>query len=320
MSKKIFAISIVLFFTGCIKVEQNLVEYQLVGSCRLPGYPKDLDFYAHYAVIADDQGGLVIVDIQDPSNPQIVTQVNTQTRFVGVAVRDTFAYVASLDRGGLKIFSISDPLNPIELGQDPSFLAYKIFAPQDNPDIVYIAAGYWFHVQLVNPPLFTSYVKRWSVPGNVRSVYLVDSLAFLASEQMGVYVYNVNGPSQQIQGQVGHIDTPGNARDIFVCQNYAFVADGLKGLCILKVSQPESLKIVASYDTRGYAQGVFVKDSICYVADREGGLVTFDVSNPENPKLYGIYPAPYTYSVRVRDSLIYLLDRDYGLLILREVK
>ncbi|MGB9824670.1 MAG: LVIVD repeat-containing protein [Candidatus Hydrothermia bacterium] len=316
---KIFLL-ILLASTSCIKPQGEYAQYKVVGRCGLPGYPKGIDFYQNYALIADDQAGLQILDISDPQNPNIVGSYISNTRFVDVAVRDTFAYIASLDRGGLKILSIKDPGNPMELGNDPSFSAYKIYVPDFDSSIIFIAAGYWLHLQSVQDPVFTSYIKRWAVPGNARSVFGLDTLAFIASEQMGVYVYNIRAPSQSLEAQVGHIDTPGNARDIFVNGNYAYVADGLKGLIIIDISNPESLKIVSSYDTRGYAQGVWVENNLCYIADREGGLVVIDVTDPQKPVLHGIYNAPYTYNVKTRDGLIYLLDRDNGLLILEEIK
>ncbi len=319
MKGKVFLL-VLLLSLNCTKPQNEPAQYRVIGICKLPGYPKGLDFYGNYLLVANDQAGLQIINITVPSSPYLVSEYITQTRFVDVKVRDTFAFVACLDRGGLKIFSITRPEEPEELGNDPSFSGYKIYAPLNDSTTIYIAAGYWFLVQNVRDPIFTSYIKRWAIPGNARSVFVRDTLAFIASEQMGVYVININAPSQSQSAIIGHIDTPGNARDIFVKENYAYVADGLKGLSIIDVSNPETPRLVSTFDTRGYAQGIWIDGKLCYIADREGGMIVIKVDDPENPTLYGIYRAPYTYNVKTKDNLIYLLDRDYGLIILEECR
>ncbi|HOK23354.1 MAG TPA: hypothetical protein PLY38_04165 [Candidatus Hydrothermia bacterium] len=301
----------------CTKPSEEMRIYTVVGSCKLPGYAKDVDIAGNYAYVADDQGGLQVVDVADPEAPLIVGSYPTQKRYVGIAVRDSFLYVASIDLGGLKIFDLSLPESPSFVGEDGGwFSAYGIYAPPQDTNYVYIAGGYWFIMEDVSSPSFPGFRKRFSTSGSVRSVYMVDSIAFLACEQMGVQVYDVSKPVAE--AYISTIDTRGNARDIFVLGSYAYVADGLRGLCIIDVSDLDSLNVVGTYDTRGYAQGIWVEGNLCYVADREGGLVVFDIQDPSNPLLCAIFDTPYSYNVKVREGLIYVVDRDEGLLILRE--
>jgi hypothetical protein len=318
MYKKYWVLLFAIFALSCIKPYEEVHSFTVIGSCKLPGYSKDVEISGNYAYVANDQGGLQVVDISSPEHLEIVGRYLTQKRFVGVAARESLLFIASIDLGGLKIFNISDPSNPVFLGEDGGwFSGYSLCAPAQDTAYVYIAGGYWFIMEDVRNPGFPSFRKRFATPGNARSVFVVDSLAFLACEQMGVYIYDVSKPASS--ALVSSLDTPANARDLYVANGLIYVADGLGGLCIIDATKIDSLRIIGRYDTRGYAQGVWVENNLCYIADREGGLVVIDVSNPSNPTLYGTFKTPYLYNVKVHDGIIYLVDRDEGLVILREV-
>jgi hypothetical protein len=302
---------------GCHHSVEQPQRFEIVSTCKLPGYAKDLDIQGGYAYIANDQGGLQVVDISNPDSTFIAGSYVAQQNFQGVAVRDTFAYVAvAASDGGIMILSVNDPDSIYWLGQDPIVYAYGISAPQGDTLYVYVAARYWFLIEDVSWPQYPSYVRRFATPGNVHSVFMVDSIAYLACEQMGLIVYNLNNPDST--ALVGSADTPANARDVFVTGGHAYVADGLGGLVIIDLSDHDSLAIVGQHDTPGYAQGIFIEDSLCYIADREGGMQVFNISDPEDPRPYGELATPYSYNVVLWNGLIYLVDRDLGLVIIQE--
>lgn len=293
--------------------------YQIVGECLLTGYAKDIALQGSHAFIADDQAGLQVVDVSRPDSMQVVGEYLSQKNFQGIAVRDTFAYIAvAASDGGVMVLNISDPAAPAFVGQDPWFYAYNVSAPADDTQYIYIAGRYWFIVEDVSYPQYPSYVRRFATPGNVRNLFVRDSLAYLACEQIGLIIYDLEQPDST--AQVGALDTPANARDVFVLGDHAYLADGLGGLVVIDVSDPGEPTRVYSYDTPGYAQGVWAGGDRCYVADREGGIQVFDISDPGNPAWFAEVELPYTYNVMVRDTLVYVVDRDHGLVILQEAE
>uniref|UniRef100_A0A7C6AHE0 LVIVD repeat protein n=1 Tax=candidate division WOR-3 bacterium TaxID=2052148 RepID=A0A7C6AHE0_UNCW3 len=318
MTRKIILFTILIL--SCHRPQVETHNFVIVSECRLPGYPKDIDIKGNYAYIANDQGGLQIVDISNPESTYIVGHYYHQTNIQGVAVRDSFAYLALAagppNNGGMLIVNVAKPSNPTFVGQDNWFYGYNVFAPENDTKFVYIAARYWFIVEDVSWPQYPSYVRRFATPGNVHNLYVIDSLAFLACEQMGLIIYNLNNPDST--AQISEMDTPSNARDINILGNYAYIADGYDGLVIIDITNPQNPAFVSSFDTPGYAQGVFVKDNLAYIADGSDGLKVIDVSDPYNPILYGEKDTPYAYCLYVKDSLIYLLDRDLGLVIIEE--
>jgi len=64
-----------------------------------PGYPYDIAISGTQACVADNDHGLQVIDISDPTSPTIVGNAPTPGYAYGVAVSQTHAYVAAYDYG-----------------------------------------------------------------------------------------------------------------------------------------------------------------------------------------------------------------------------
>ena len=297
--------------------DENVHVFEIVGTCSLPGYAEDLDIINTLAYIADDQGGLQIVDISDINSPYILGEYASEKSIIGVAVRDTFAYLAvNHTQGGVRIINITDPTNPFFVGEDNWYYGYNVAAPQNDTMFVYMAGGYWFVVEDVSYPQYPTFVRRFSTPGNVRGIHVVDSIVYLACEQMGLHIFNLAKPDSE--ALIGWIDTPSNARNIFVEGNFAYIADGRAGLIVIDVSDPADPVFAGQYDTPDYANDIFVDKNKAYLADGDGGLQVIDIETPTDPIYYGELTSSYANGVYTRGDTIYLADRDMGLLIILE--
>jgi hypothetical protein len=295
------------------------VSFEILGVCPLPGYARDVDIMDDYAYIANDQGGLQIIDISNPESTFIVGSYVTEKEIQGVAVRDTFAYLAvGHSQGGINILNIRDPVNPTLVGKDETFYGYELVAPADDSMYVYIAARYWCIVEDVKTyPQWPSFVRRFSTSGDIRGIFFQDSLIYVACEQMGMHIFDLAEPIDSL-AMIGWIDTPSNAQNIFVAGNYAYIADGRAGLVIIDVSDPKNPALLSVHDTPEYANDVFINNNYAYIADGEGGLQVIDITNPEEPALHGSLETTYAYSVYVENGLIYIADRDMGLIVAQE--
>ena len=306
----------IMSFCGRPEVTEPGATFTIIGECQLPGYAKKVELAGNLAYVADGQGGLQIVDVSNPESTHVVGQYVSDRDVNSVAVRDTFAYIALLSStsGGLVVLNIADPAIPLFVGQDPTIYAYDVAAPQNDTMYVYVAARYWFHVEDVYTfPQYPTYARRFTTPGNTRAVFVVDSLVYLACEQMGLQIINLARPDSL--ALVGWIDTPSNARHVYVHDNTAYVADGRGGLIIIDVADSENPVFAAQYDTPDYANGVFISNNKAYVADGDGGVHIIDVSNPEDPLYYGNVETSYANNVYVRNDSVYVADRDLGLVI-----
>jgi hypothetical protein len=320
--KKIYlAIGFLFLAVSCRRPAEELHNFGILSQCRLPGYARDLDLRGDCAYVADDQGGLQIVDIADPDRPFVIGSYSSQVNVQGIAVRDSFAYLALAagppNSGGLVLVNVAHPKHPVFVSQDVWFYAYNVSAPANDTQYVYIAGRYWFIVEDVSWPQYPNYARRFATAGNVRNLQAVDSLVFLACEQIGLLIYNLNHPDST--AQIGAIDSPSNALAVFIQNGYAYIADGNDGLVIIDVRHPERPVMAGHFDTPGNCQGVAVQDSLVYLADGTEGLQVVNASDPANPKLYGTLKTDYAYNVQVRDSLVYLVDRNLGLVIISKV-
>ena len=319
MKKAVYIAVIFVLIIACGRPtpDEESHLFNIVGTCSLPGYAEDLDIISNLAYVADDQGGLQIVDISDPENPFIIGEYASEKSIIGVAVRDSFAYLAvNHTQGGVRIIDIKDPENPVFVGEDNWYYGYNVAAPQNDTMFVYMAGGYWFVVEDVSYPQYPTFVRRFSTPGNVRGIHVLDSLVYLACEQMGLHIFNLAKPDSE--ALVGWIDTPSNARNIFVDNDHAYIADGRSGLIIVDISDPSDPILVGQYDTPDYANDIYVENNKAFLADGDGGLQIIDIELPDDPVFYGELSTSYANGVYTRGDTIYLADRDMGLLIIIE--
>lgn len=290
--------------------------FAIIGTCNLKGYANDIDIAGAYAYIADGQAGLQIVDISDIELPVVAGEYITSKTTQGVAIRDTLAYVTSGSSEGLLILNVVTPSACSLVGTDPGYTEYRICTPPGTY-YAYIAALDFFIIENCTIPQFPYYEKRIATPGDARGIAVNNDIAYVACEQMGIYMYDVSRP-ESVVTLLGSQDTPSNAQNVFVEGNYAYVADGRAGLVIIDVHNVNEPAIVSVYDTPEYANDVFVAAGLAYVADGDGGLQVIDVSDPELPVLYGELTTSYASAIYVQDSLIFVADRDLGLLIIDE--
>jgi hypothetical protein len=308
-----------VIFSTCLMVwcgrpePSEEIIYTTLSTCMLPGYAEDVHIDGDYAYIANGQAGLQIVNISNPESTYIVGEYITSKSAQGVAIRDSLAFLATTSGNGLIVIDIRDPAACSLLGSDPGYTEYKVFALPDT-FYVYIAAFDFFIIENCSIPQFPYYDQRISTPGDARGIFVDNSLAYVACEQMGLSIYYAARPDSDVY-LVGSIDTPSNAQNVFVEGNMAYVADGRGGLIIIDISNPAEPVITGVYDTPDYANNVWIDGQLAYVADGDGGVQILEVSDPSSPILHANIETSYASDVMVRDSLVYIADRDLGLII-----
>ncbi|UCG91144.1 MAG: hypothetical protein JSV97_08640 [candidate division WOR-3 bacterium] len=291
-------------------------SFVILSICNLPGYSQGIDVSGDFAYVANGQGGLQIIDVADPESTSIVGEQPTPRSAQGVAVREGFAYVVLTSELGLYVIDVTEPSACSLVGQDPGYTEYNICAPPDT-FYVYIAAHDFFIIENCSIPNLPFWEQRIPTPGNVHGIFVAHSLAYLACEQMGLYIYYAARPDSAVP-LLGSIDTPSNARNVYVEGDYAYVADGRAGLIIIDVSDTEAPSITGQYDTPGYANDVFVVNDFAYIADGDAGVQVVDVTDPAQPLFYASIETSYANDVYVKDDLLYIADRDMGLIIATE--
>jgi hypothetical protein len=225
--------------------------------------------YAYVA--ANDDDGLSIIDVSDPSNPIEISQINSSGGEASVMnfARDVYvtggyAYVTSSSDDSVTIIDVNDPTNPVEVGYIQDNSQGGDATRLDNTRDIFVEGKY-------------AYVTAWSE--NSFSIFDVSDPTNIV--EVG-YVYDGFGASE-LSGPSG----------LYIQGGYAYVgATQDDALSIINISDPTNPEEVGSVkdDSVGgnahmlqYPNRVVVAGGYAYVTSLDHGISVIDVSDPTSP-------------------------------------
>ena len=298
-----------LRLTGPLALGIDVVR---VGGC-VTGWAQGVAVAGNYAYVADNSGGLQVIDISNPANPQRVGGYDTAGNALGVAVSGNYAYVAD-DAAGLQVIDISNPANPQRVGgYDTAGNALGVAVSGNYAYVADDAAG--LQVIDISNPANPQRVGGYDTAGYADTVAVAGNYAYVADDTAGLQVIDISNPANP--QRVGGYDTTGAAVGVAVTGNYAYVADGSAGLQVIDISNPANPQRVGGCDTAGNAAGVVVAGNYAYVAASAAGLQVIDISNPVNPQRVGGYDtAGSARGVAVAGNYAYVADFGAGLQVI----
>jgi len=288
-------------------------EINEVGFINTPHYACDVHVIDNFAYVADYNGGLRIIDINDPENPDEVGFCNAPNQAISTFISNGFAYVAN-GHNGLYVIDVSDPENPFEVGR---------YATQDNAKGIFVSGDYVYvadehgglRIFSVIDPENLEEIGFCNRNFNINAVFVSGTFAYLADWLGYLRVIDVSDPVNP--NEVGIYNTHGESFGVFVSGTLAYLADGPRGLRVIDVSDPENPDEVGFCDTPGSAQSVFPSGDYAYLADGREGLRMIDISDPQNPVEVGNCDTPdHAGGVRVLASYAFLADAGSGFRIL----
>ncbi len=309
--------------------EPQIIEskFTIISETSNPGYPQSLVIKELHnqrlAFVASGQAGLVIYNVDNPEQPTIVGQwMDTLNSCWSVTLFENYAYLSCgrklLVR--LEIVRTDSIITNYEILSGIILIGYAYQNAVIDTNLICIAGRERFFILNITDPNWPTYAYL-NFPNNARSLFVVDSIAYLACEQLGVYTIKIKSTPQVSAEILGSCDTPSNARHLFIRDTLCYVADGRNGLVVLNIRNPQSPFQVGNLKVDGYAQNVYVKDTLAYLACGDGGLKIVNIKNPTQPLLIETVKTNYAKGVYVTiDNLIYVADRDRGLLIVKYVE
>ena len=110
---------------------------------------------------------------------------------------------------------------------------------------------------------------RIALPGAVKSLQIVGSLAYVASSVGGLHTVDLSDPAHPVL--LGSLDTPGYALRVLVVGDVAYVSD-YTSVLVASVGTPSDLHAVGSLNTPGFAWGIADVGHYLLVADDDAGL------------------------------------------------
>jgi hypothetical protein len=206
--------------------------FNLTGFCTTPGEASDVFTYGGHAYVADGLEGLQIINIQDKTNPKIVSRVDTSGFAAGVYVMGNYAYVADTDQG-VTIIDVTKPADPILSAslQTPGD-AHAVFV---SGEYAYVADGEeGLAVVNVKDKTRPRIIGTLDLTGNATGIYVENNYVFMAAGTQGLAIISVVEKNNPVL--ISSSNTPGIANKVSVSGIYAYVADGNQGVCVINIS------------------------------------------------------------------------------------
>jgi len=293
---------------GAYDTPEGAHDLAVVGSTAYFLTSTSVDVGAHLS------GGLVIIDVSDPTAPRELGNLPGDwpyESFVDVAVVGGTAYIA-MNNGytcedGLIIVDVSDPTAPSNLGTYGIWHAYAVSGVEVVGSTAYVTAGSGgLFIIDVSDPTAHREMGFYNTPGDAVDVAVVGSIAYVAGPDLAIV--DVSDPARP--SEVGAVPPAGEYHGVESYHGVTVVGSmayaTVQGLWIFDVSDPTSPRRVGiCYGW--YVGGVTVAGSMAYVTHGEGELVIVDVSDPTAPSQVGVYDTPgHAWDVAVVGSIAYV--------------
>ncbi len=294
-----------------------------LGMYRTRGRGRYVTIRGAHAYLANSRGGLHIVDVSEPAQPQRAGVFYPHGAAAALAVHGHYVYMAA-SGSGLTIFDVADPAQPRLMATVPirgTAADITIVAPY-----AYVGTRQGALVILdLSTPLQPRRVGQVDVAGRVLDIAVHQGTAYLACLDQGVVIVDVSSPQQPhvlhrwptsnaatgvaIHGhhafiaadQLEVLDitrpaSPQHAVTHYVRSAYgvawhaphALVASGTDGVHLVSMTAKGSVTTkgsVASSPSGHYAARLTMMGSYALVADTRGGLQILDLSQPAQPRI-----------------------------------
>lgn len=306
-----------LMLSGC--GEQDLYQppdssYDVVAVVPLPSEALGVDILGNYAFVAAGEGGIAVVDISEPSHPELLYWKRSPT--------DDYLYLRSDDPSAAGVMSTIDTKKNAESiavtrSYDLDGSRRDIALPVDGTEGI-------TPFDITGVPDSVRYLAQGTgaydgkglevVPGKFVTdpyfVYLADSwhaiILFISKPQWpGV-----------IKAEPLFGTTPGYAKNLRVVDDCAYIADNLMGLTVLDVSRAQSgvWTMIDNEDTPGEALDVDVEGNFAFIADGSGGLQVMEIQPDHQVKrIAALELNGDCMSIEVREGFAFVGADDGGL-------
>ncbi len=266
-------------------------------------------------------GGVVIIDITDPTNPVKLSSFYDGGVPHKIEVIGDYAFVAD-GSDGLEVLEISDLENPIKV--DSYSVSYSASDFEIIDDILYLAAWSNGLVMLnISNPANIEYLGSY-LPGSLNCIHVsIESDLMCATNHFNDYtsilLYDLSNPiTPQLLSSI--VDYEADFWDPVIYNEKLYTGNhGLGGgeLRVYNVSNPSSASLISTYDKGGSIFSITFNGTTAFVSNYEKGTLILDISDPENILEIGRHDdGGNCKHVILHNDLVLSADRSDGLEIL----
>ncbi len=283
--------------------------------------------------ITDQRDGLIIIDIGDPSSPQLAGVYTTPVSdwLMDIKVRDQFAYVVSRS-AGFRVLDVSEPGNLKEIFYDDERKNLYLQVPtalELVENFAFISdANYPFHVyEISNPgmPTQVSTLYDATASDGAKDMVISGSYAYLSGwggkdaffPGNGIWVVDISNPAAL--EAVNFVDLPNKDWSLAIREKTLFAFDGsidqdqaepfsLRVLDISNGASPAVIRTipVPQMQMMSPSDIVAAGDEL-YLSAGMMGLVRYDITDPQNPVESPVDRSLFPYAFQLHAALPYLV-------------
>ncbi len=234
----------------------------------------------------DTSGWFRIIDISAPSNPTETGYAPIMRSPRDISADTNYAYIVGFETFQIVEIDTSPPRVIASL--DYPYAELRSVTKHGNYAYAFVDSSVCI-IDLsdpLNPYEIGRYGVPYYTPNGMVSLFLADTILYVADDTAGLFVLNVSDPHNPTL--ISNYRDDGAASDIYVLGNYAYLADEWAGLKVLDVSDPHNITEISSYSTSVNATRVYQAGDKLYLSLGTSFYV-FDITDPSDPQLGGYY-------------------------------
>ena len=306
---------------GTGKIENTRKKPNIVGSIGdgLIGNTIDVFVSGDFAYVTNQDEGLKVVNITDPSNPFIIGSYDTPDLAQSVFISGDYAYIADyqgdIDGFNFQIANISDPTNPSYVGKAETYDEARNVYVSGN--YAYVANGYdGLCILDITNPTNPTIVGTCDTSGYALDDKVVGNFVYLADDINGLVVINVSNPL--VPAIVAEYNTSiSSAISVVVEGNYAYVADFDNGIVVVNITDPTAPSFAGSWSKSGVSDA-YIGGDYLYITDINDGLSVVNIADPTAPIfIQAISLLGFSQAIVINGHYAYLACFDGGLQIVQ---
>ena len=270
-----------------------------------------ISFRDNLAYIACFSGGIQILNVSNPLDPQLILSYETGSNVFEIISKDDLLYLATSN--GLSILDISNFTTIQVIG---SYHTSQIpFCIDIAGSIALLGCiDQVLFIDITNP--FAPYLlSSFSITeGSLRVFQASDNYLYYCTTNNGLSILNITDPNDPIH--IIDFSSGINIQDLAINGTIGYLAATDAGLLCINLTKITAPEIIFTYNyyLGDYTTDVYLEGSSVYFYDN--GLHRLDVNNLSSPKILGSY---YIYTpisdFCVSQSIIYLTVQNLGLYI-----
>jgi hypothetical protein len=251
--------------------------------------------YNNYVFAAADNQGLIIIDVNDPSNPSLANTISS-TRPAAVYIHTNMLFVANWNND-FEIYNLTNTPSITEVtrfeGEGFSYVYAK-----DDLSFGFANNGSLLILDISDPEKIEI---RSQIDDEELRCITIDGNLWYAGGSNGIKVFNSSNITNPVL--VSHFTETeeSSITNLMILNSILYVSDYHLGFRVFNVSNPATIFEIGQNDAGGSPLGFQVDDQIAYVASQIRGIqiVKIHFSDPKSTFLDLVFILPVSFLVSI---------------------